>query len=417
MSLPKIAIIYLSYHSQPYFERAWKALQTLDYPRDRLEIIIVDNPHPEFGSSEKFIRERVQNCHSERSEESSSTRQLDPSATPQDDRTRKCLETVILPQSSNLGFAGGNNVGIKMALEQGCDYVYLHNQDGFVEPGTVRKLVEAMEQDKTIGAAQSLIMLYPEINLVNTLGNAYHYLGFGYSQGLRERLSDQTSPRAPLLEERVQSTAINNSLSSRRGIEGEVSLATPDIGYASGASLMLRSDLLRQHGLLDEDFFAYHEDLEYSLRLKSLGYKIVVVPASKFYHEYSFIHNKNKYYLMERNRFATILMYYKLPTIILLLPIAIVVEMGLCLFALQRGWIKEKLLAYQYWLMPHHWGGWLKKRQMIQKQRTVSDHVLLKQAVGKIMFDDSEIKNSILKYFANPLMSAYWGLVKKVIVW
>jgi GT2 family glycosyltransferase len=358
--LPKVGIIYLSYHSEPYFERAWKALQTLDYPREQLEIIIVDNPHPEFGSSEKFIREQTQNSE---------------------------IPAIILPQEKNIGFAGGNNVGIKLALERGCDYVYLHNQDGFVEPGTVRKLVEAMEQDKTIGAAQSLIVLFPETDLINTSGNAYHYLGFGYSSHLREKKS-------------------------------QVKLKpTEEIGYASGASLILRADLLKQHGALDEDLFLYHEDLEYSLRLKSLGYRTVTVSDSIFYHEYSFTHNKNKYYFLERNRYAVMLLYYRWPTLILLLPIAVIMEIGLCLFALKRGWINEKLRAYIYWLKGGNASLWLKKRQVRQNKRLISDRTMLKQAVGTVIFDDSEIQSPLLKYLGNPLMSAYWFLVKKIIFW
>ena len=60
------------------------------------------------------------------------------------------------------------------------------------------------------------------------------------------------------------------------------------IGYPSGAAVMLRADLLKQYGLLNEALFLYHEDLEYGLRLKTLGFDSAMIKASVFYHRYAF---------------------------------------------------------------------------------------------------------------------------------
>lgn len=410
-AFPKIGIVYLSYHCEPYLERALKALREIDYPKDKIEFIIVDNPHPEFGWSAKFI-ESVVAANDETPSTvlpllggealpndivgQASSLQFPP---PKRGRTEERVmsgtnlpRVTVLPQTTNLGFAGGNNVGVRKALELGCKYVYLHNQDGFMEKNCLKELVETIESDPSIGAAQSLVLLYPETNLINTAGNQLHFLGFGYSGRLRQPVS---------------------SLSLVRRGRGEVM----EIPYASGASLLLRADLSQKHGLLDEAFFAYHEDLEYSLRLKSRGYKTVVVPEAKFFHEYSFSHNKDKYYLMERNRFATILMYYKWPTIVLLLPIAIPVEIGICFIALLQGWLLEKLRAYSCWFYPAYWTFWLRKRKKIQTERIISDRQLLAPATGVIHFDDKAIDNPVLKYIANPVMRGYWWVVKKLIVW
>ena len=428
---PKVGIVYLSYHSEPYFERAFKAILASNYSRDRLELIIIDNPHSEFGSSVNFIKSTVEGYNTpatvlplnggggERGHAASLT--LSP---VRGEIQRGVLPRVtILPQEKNLGFAGGNNVGIKKVLELGCEYVYLHNQDGFVEPRTIQKLVEVMESDKTVGAAQSLIMLYPETDLVNTTGNAFHYLGFGYSGGLRQTVSQLSfRPKRSEVEKSLDPCAATvkgslDSASAPLGMTKPKTLEIIEIGYASGASLMMRSDLLKKYGALDEDLFLYHEDLEYSLRLKSVGYCIVAVPESVFYHQYSFSRNKDKYYLMERNRFAVILMYYKLPTIILLLPIAVVVELGLISVSLAQGWSREKFRVYGYWLRPSSWSLWFAKRVHWQHTRTVSDKQLLQGAVSTIKFDDDAINNPVLRYFANPVMTAYWFLVKKLIVW
>lgn len=361
---PKIAIIYLSFNPEPYIEDVIAALKKITYPKDRLEFIVVDNPHPDYGSAARFLSDTLLPL---------SGKELPP--------------VTILPQETNLGFAGGNNVGIKLALERGCDYVFFHNNDGFMAANCFEPLVTAMESDKTIGAAQPLIILYPETDLINTDGNALHYLMIGYCNNFRV-------PRYQV----------------------KLPVGT-DTGYGSGAALMMRADLLKKHGLWDEDFWLYHEDIEYSLRLKSLGYRLVMVSNSIFFHKYSFSRNAEKFYYIERNRFGTMLMFYKWPTLLLLLPIGILFELGLILFSLRQGWLSTKLRAYVYWLNPAHWRVWLAKRHRIQANRTVSDRVLLRHAVGSVHFEEKSINNPLLRYLGNPLLAGYWLLVKKMIVW
>ena len=163
MDYPKIAIIYLSFHSELYLDDVISSLEKMTYPKDRVEFVIVDNPHPEFGPSVTAIREKIM--------------PLSGISIPR---------VTLLPQAENRGFAGGNNAGLQWAIDNGFDYSYLHNDDGFMAGDCLEKMVAAMEADKNIGAAQSLVMLYPETNLVNTAGNAFNYLGFGYCANFRK---------------------------------------------------------------------------------------------------------------------------------------------------------------------------------------------------------------------------------------
>jgi GT2 family glycosyltransferase len=355
--MSKVALIYLSYHSDPYLDNFIVGLKKIDYPKENLTVVVVDQPHPEFGSSINILKEK-----------------LLPLAGVE------IPPVVFLPQEKNLGFAGGNNIGIKWAIDNNFDYIFLHNQDGFVEKETIAKLVAEMENDNHIGAAQAFILLHPENDFINSAGNCFHYLGFGYSGSYRMN---------------------KNNFNIDQLI---------DVGYASGAAMMSRSDLLKKFGLLDEDFVSYHEDLEYCLRLRSVGFRIVLAPVAIFYHQYDFSKNKDKFYLMERNRYGAMLMYFKWPTLFLLLPMALLVEASLLLFALKSGWIREKLKAYGYWLKWKNWRKWLNKRQKIQSQRTISDREMLKYAVSKI-------DNWVLKYFANPMMKVYWVIMKILIWW
>ena len=360
----KLAIVYLSYHSDQYLDRLVFSLQNTSYLQDQLELIIVDNLHPEFGSSEKVLYEKLEILSG-----------------------KNFPQVTILPQEKNLGFSGGMNVGVKKAMELDCKYVYLHNQDGFTDSKAFEKIVQVMESDQTIGAAQSLMMLYPETELINTSGNNFHYLGFGYINHFKKKLSD---------------LKLNN---------------VRDIGYASGAAVILRTDLLQKYGLWDEDYFFYHEDLEYSLRLKSVGYRIVAVKDSVFYHQYEFSRNKNKYYFMERNRWGLLLTYYKIPTLLLLWPISSVIEFGMLCFAIFQGWGIEKIRTYLYWLNPKNWQVWLKKRKYIQSLRTVKDRVLLRQAVSEIHFSEAGLDSPLLIYIVNPLMKLCGKILQVIIKW
>lgn len=361
---PKLAIIYLSFHSESYWDDVVSAFKKITYPKEQLELVIVDNPHKEFGSSVRYIEENI----------------LPLSG-------KELPHITLLPQNKNLGFAGGNNVGITWALEHNFEYIFLHNNDGFVSANCFEPLVGALEQDKTIGAAQSLIMLYPETDLINTAGNSYQFLGVGYCGNFRQNLTS------------LKQASISNT------------------GYVSGAAVMLRGDLLKQFGLWDEDFWLYHEDIEYSLRLKAAGFKTVVVRDSVFYHKYNFSRNKEKFYFIERNRLGTLLIFYKLPTLILLLPVGIFWELGMIWFALRSGWLGAKLKSYLYWLWPPHLKLWLGKRRRLQRLRTISDRKLLVSAVGQVKYDDNSVNSPLLKYFANPILATYWWLIRNIIFW
>ncbi len=363
-TFPKVAIIYLSFNPEPYIDDVISALKKITYPKGQLEFVVVDNPHPEFGSSAWFLNNTLS--------------PLSGTVLP---------HVTILVQEKNVGFSRGNNVGIQWAIEHNFDYVFFHNNDGFVTSACLEPLVNAMESDKTVGTAQPLIMLYPETNLVNTSGNALHYLMIGYCNDFRTSKDNIHLP------------------------------AISETGYGSGAALLMRVNLLKKFGVWDADFWLYHEDIEYCLRLKSLGYKSILVKDSIFYHKYNFSRNSEKFYYIERNRFGVILMFYKLPTLILLAPISLALEIGMLLFAWRGGWLSAKLKAYSYWLHPKNWKLWLKKRSTIQSMRTVGDSSLLRGMVGEVHFEEKSIANPLLTHIGNPLMAAYGWVLKKIIVW
>ncbi len=363
-NFPKVAIVYLSFHCEPYIEDVVASLEKLEYPKDRVEFIVVDNPHPKFGPSVPYINEHVM--------------PLSGNEIP---------HTTLLAQSSNLGFAGGNNAGVEWAFQNGFDYVYFHNNDASMAPRCLNALVDALEADKTIAIAQSLVLLDPEKNLVNTSGNAMHYLGFGYCDDYRKNISELVMP------------------------------AVKDVAYASGAGFIISTELLKKYGSWDNDFFLYHEDLEFSLRLRINKYRVVCVRDSILYHKYEFSRSITKYYWMERNRFGVLLMFYKWPTLLLILPVLTALECGLLIFALKGGWFMERMKVYQYWIRPSSWKLWLGKRAKTQAMRQIDDRAILKTCVSEVLFQEASMKNPLLTYIGNPIMKLYYNLLMLVTVW
>lgn len=361
---PKIAIVYLSFHCEPYMDDVVSALKNITYPKDKLEFVIVDNPHPEYGSSVRYIEENVMPLSG-----------------------KELPHTTLLAQSENLGFAGGNNKGVEWALAHNFDYVFFHNNDGFVAANAFEPLVDVLEQDKTVGIAQSLLLLHPETDLVNSTGNSFHYLGFGYCGDYRRPVKELNLP-----EKR-------------------------EVDYASGAAFMISTELIRKYGMWDHDFFLYHEDLEWSYRIRVAGYKIVMLRDSVFYHKYQFSRSITKFYWMDRNRYGVMLMFFRWPTLLLLFPMAFILEFGLWLFAWKGGWAKKRSEVYKYWLQWKHWKLWLGKRKYIQSIRQVSDRYLLSFSVPDIAFQEREMENPLLVYVGNPVMKLYYWIVVKGLIW
>ncbi len=361
---PKIAIVYLSFHCEPYINDVVNAVERLTYPKDRVAFVIVDNPHPTFGSSAPYLVEHVM---------------------PKSGVTLP--ETIIIANETNLGFAGGNNKGVEWAFAHGYEQVYFHNNDAFMDSGCLEPLVNAMEQDSKIAIAQSLIRLHPDTERINSAGNALHFLGFGYCMNYKTRVSDVALP------------------------------AVLDIPYASGAAMMVRASFMRDHGAWDDDFFLYHEDTDFSLRVRTRGYRVVLARDSVMYHQYEFKRSVSKYFWMERNRFAILLLYYRWATWLLILPGLVLVEIGTAPIAIMKGWWRERLRSYIYWAHPANLRLWFKKRRVTQAARTASDRALLAFTTGKILFQEAEVNPPVLRYVANPMLSAYLWVVKKIVFW
>lgn len=359
--MAKVGVVYLCWSNEPrkYLPRVLDALTKQTQPKEATEIFIVYNSRrPDEPSAADFIFEAVAK------------------------RTGQLPRTEILIQEKNLGFPAGNNLGVEKALAAGCDYVFLHNADGWLAPNALAELVVAMEGDKTIGQGQPLILLEPENDLINSAGNARHYLGIGYCLDYRRPAAEKNRP------------------------------PVSDVGYVSGAAAILRADLLRRHGPLSEKFFLYHEDTEYSLRLRTLGFRAALISRALFYHQFEYKKNPAKFFWIERNRRAVQLMFYRWPTLILLAPPEIFWNLVLIPASLFGGWLGGLFRVWGYWLKPSSWRFWLAERQKIQSQRKISDRELLAGASSWLEYGAA----AFVLWPLNLLFTLY-GFLLKITVW
>lgn len=164
----------------------------------------------------------------------------------------------IIETRRNLGFAGGNNAGIRHALAQGAEYVWLLNNDTTPAPDALSALVAKATSDSGLGAVASVSYYADTPSEVEAWGGAHVNLWCGFGR-------NSTQPR-------------------------------PDEWFHSlnGTSLLISKAALEDAGLLDEGFFLYWEDTEFCLRLRKRGWRLGAAPDSAIIHKVSASTGNNK---------------------------------------------------------------------------------------------------------------------------
>ncbi len=182
----------------------------------------------------------------------------------------------LVETGENLGFAGGNNVGLRWALERGSDYVLLLNDDTEVAPDFLRLLVESAESDPQIGMLGPTIYYYEEPQTVWSAGG-----GIDWQRGTTWMVGEG--------EHDV----------------GQFGEAPREMDFVTGCALLVKRDVLQQVGLLDDRFFTYYEDTEWCTRARRAGFKSVHVPTAKVWHKIPLDARESSpvvHYYMTRNR-------------------------------------------------------------------------------------------------------------------
>lgn len=290
-------------------------------------------------------------------------------------------EARILSNTENLGWAGGNNTAIREALEIDFDYIVLLNMDTVTEKDWLIRLVEKADQRKDLHILQSKILLHGT-RKINSLGNRIQFLGYGYCNGY-----GQEEP-----------------LPSRLPVD-----------FASGAAMLVKREVFEKIGLFREEYFMYGDDLEFCWRARLAGYEVGLAEDSVCHHKYDFRKVVNSIGYLERNRLLTVLTLEKWQTLLMTLPALVLFQIGVLVYFTLRGKATEMAKTALYFLKPKTWKRIRKIRTEIGQLRVRKDSEVVRAFAGRIVF--SEIRSVSFYLFVNPLLWAYWNVVRLFIIW
>lgn len=171
---------------------------------------------------------------------------------------REFPEVVLIHSDENLGFAEGNNVGLRAALAAGADYALLLNNDTIADEGLVEALVAEARRRPDAGALCPMIYYVDPPDRIWYAGARFdpRALHNGRHTGYRERDTGQYH-------------------------------AVREIGRATGAAMLVPREVVERVGYMDGGLFLQVEDVEWSLRMRAAGYRILFVPAGKVWHHVS----------------------------------------------------------------------------------------------------------------------------------
>jgi len=222
MKDPLVYIIVLNWNGKEHVTACIKSLEKVNYPR--YITLVVDNASSD-GSAE-YISKNFPNVK-------------------------------LIVNSTNLRFAGGNNVGIDYAMANGADYILLLNNDTLVSPDFLSRLVEAAEENSKIGMVGPKIYYYNSQNVIWFAGGGIDWRsGWTYHVGIHEVDRGQYDRKV-------------------------------ETNYITGCCLLVKRAVIEKIGNLDESYAMYGEDVDWCIRASRAGFKLLYVPSSIIWHKVS----------------------------------------------------------------------------------------------------------------------------------
>lgn len=293
----KVSIIILAYNGIDLTLEVLKGISELDLTGIDAETIVVDNLSKD-NTVEVLRKYRLPN-----------------------------MNFKLIANKGNLGFAGGNNVGIKDAIERGAKYVVLLNNDVIIPSNLLKELVNTVKTDMKIG------LICPKM---------YFAKGFEFHKDRykNEDLGKVIWYAGGIIDRK-------NIYSEHRGVD-EVDHGQFDkeeeTDYANGACVLINSKMLKEIGLLDEKLFLYWEDADLSERARRAGWKVIYTPKTFLWHKVSVAAGgpggeTNDYFLV-RNRLVFGMRYSSLRTKLALL------KDSLRMLFIGRYWQKKGVIDF-----------------------------------------------------------------------
>src|SRR3989344_7510099 len=250
MNNSKVAVIIVNWNGWRDTEECLESLQRVTY--QNFSVYVVDN-----GSTDDSVSQLE-------------TYKL----SPQKNSEQAAIRYKLIRSSENLGFAGGNNIGIKKSLEDGAEHILLLNNDTVVSSDFLSKLIEAAQSDSKIGIIGPKIY-FPDdsqksINYQLSAKSYRIWFGGGKLNWLQTR--------GYHLDYEVLDDP--HTLHVTR-------YTLRDVDYVTGCCLLIKKSAIERIGLLSEDYFLYYEDVDWCLRAKKAGFRIAYVPSAHIWHKVS----------------------------------------------------------------------------------------------------------------------------------
>lgn len=350
---PTVAAVVINHNGGDRILNTLAALGRQDYPLER--IVVVDN-----GSTDGSIG-RIK---------------------------ERFPDTVLVPLQQNLGLPAARNAGLAAI---GAELALMLDYDVYPEVDCVRRLVEACQEESVVLVCPR-IRLLPERDTVQAEGAAIHFLGTMILRNGYQPVSALPTTRAP--------------------VDGCI-----------GACMLVNVAEVLRAGGFNELYFFYFEDLEFALRLRSMGYAMVCEPAATVFHDRgdatpdlsfrgSGAYPHRRACLTIRNHILTVLIHYRLRTLLLLSPVLLSYQLVVLGVALYRGWWQPWRQAMRFL--------WDQRRSIrrlrgdAQRRRRLNDRDIL---VGGALPLAPGFVRSAPAGFAVAVLSAvfngYWRLVRR----
>ena len=301
-----------------------------------------------------------------------------------DDSHTKCKKQFpdikLIQNRKNLGYCGGNNVGIKEAKGE---FIVILNPDTIVEENWLDEMFNAFNEFGD-GLYQPKIISLNESDIIQSTGNMIHAFGFGFARDKGKKIIEK--------KEEIEK-----------------------IGYASGTCLFTTKKVLEKVGLLDEFLFLYHDDLDLGWRAAQIGINSYYVPKSKIFHaeSYSLKWSAKKFYWLERNRKYCLKTHYSKDTYKKMSFSLMLVDLSIWIFYISKGFLNAKIRAEL---------DILKNKKIIEnkyleleKKKIIPDKELIKKFPDEIFVPTNVSEQSLNKKF-NSLLTRLSKKVKKKII-
>lgn len=238
----KVSIIILNWNRKNDTIECLESIEKLQISGFELEIVVVDNASSD--GSQKAVEQIFKKI------------------------TKKNMFCKQIRNKTNLGFAEGNNVGMKYALDTGADYLLVLNNDTEVDKDLIKKLLEAANR-------------YPKVGVISP--KIYFAKGFEFH---KSRYKNKELGK--VIWYAGGDMDWNNVYGSNCGVD-EVDKGqfekTKKTDFATGACMFLRSKALKDVGIFDEKYFMYLEDADLSQRLKRKKWEVLYTPKASIWHK------------------------------------------------------------------------------------------------------------------------------------